>query len=57
MNTLMMYFSGFMHLPSKLNPGVGGDNLTQQWIVDKISQLHSTGEVDIDDWLQNAPDR
>lgn len=44
-----------MSLPNKLMPS--GDHCTQQWLVDKISQLHSSGEVDINDWLQNAPDR
>jgi len=42
-------------IPEKLQPA--SDNLTQQWLVEKISQLHCSGEVNMEHWLQNAPDR
>ncbi|XP_067928598.1 serine-rich adhesin for platelets-like isoform X2 [Watersipora subatra] len=37
-------------------PVMPADNPAQQWLVDKVSQLHSSGQVNIEDWLQNAPD-
>ena len=47
--------TGFIPLPGKLMAST--EYLTQQWLVEKVSQLHSSGQVNIEDWLQNAPDR
>ena len=44
-----------MQLPVKMSSSA--DQSTQQWLLDKISQLHTSGQLDVTDWLQNAPDR